>query len=135
MYPDVELSFKGDEIPKKVLKGLWKTFRPKKKMPNIKGYNVAKDEFFKIRETINETLIKAGIDPTEGELFEYGKRVGESAACVTRGKMGDYYIFRREDSPHPINYDLLHELGHIYRGDVEKVNKEILQRGKEMRTE
>lgn len=121
LYPEVELLFSGDEIPEKVLKGLWKTFEPKKKMPNIKAYNVAKEEFLKIRETNNEALIKAGIDPTAGELFEYGRRVGESAAFTIPDKMGNYYIFRRKDSPYTKKEDLLHELAHIYRGDWEKL--------------
>jgi hypothetical protein len=126
LYPEIEVSFSGDEIPIKILTGLWKTFKPKKEMPNIKAYNVIKEEFLKICETIKERLIKAGIDPAESELFEYGKKIGEKAAFVIPSKTsGDYYIFRRNDSLHTIEYDLLHELRHIYSGDVETVNRKF----------
>jgi hypothetical protein len=122
-----------NEISTKHLKSVWKKHFRDKPMPEVKAFNVSDEGFSQARQKFSHPR------NNEAEVNEWGKVTSEdnTVAFVTKvlgsndnmkTKKEWYFIFRRVNSPYTETSDLVHELGHIYKGEVGKLGYVEVQR-------
>lgn len=112
--------FKGEEIPQTRLQEIWMRQYSSQPFPNVKGYVLRPKRFLKwIQE------LRASGHAASRELEEYGDiaPINKTCAFVISPTDGQYLIFRSSASYYIEEEDLKHELGHIFRGEVDDVEK------------
>jgi hypothetical protein len=109
-------SFKGKEISQDKLQRVWREHFPSKVFPPVRAWTLRPEHFF---EWYKKLVASGHI--VDREVEEYGRKgpLDLTGAFVVRGKAG-YGIFRNSSSRFMEKDDLIHELGHIFRGEVEE---------------
>jgi hypothetical protein len=110
------IKMKAKAIPKRRLVAAWKTLSSKP-LPNVKALRLSDADF-------NHALEHHRcLEDCLRELQEWGRLLstGGTDACIYNGDEtdgADYVILIREKPYHSLNEILIHELGHIARGDL-----------------
>jgi len=126
----IKLVFNGEKISSKHVKKLWYEMKPRKPFPVIKAYNVVESDFYRILKEYTEHLRKHNVNAYSLAKKEYGfigdfhekyGFIGDfknvTAVTIYDDKSDIFYIFRNNNSPYSLDYDLKHELKHIYNED------------------
>jgi len=132
----LKICIKGNKIPSKRVKRIWKECFPLKIMPKILAFNVTKDEYIRIRRQVIDFNTKQGENPYAGEISEYGRPLSDEQSTTGLLKLdkrglqlcdwtGDYLILRRIDSWVSEKSDLRHEIIHIGTGEYTRLSASL----------
>jgi hypothetical protein len=110
------LEMQAQHIPQKQLAAAWKKLS-RKPFPKVKMLRLSDDDFNHIlqhRHCLEDDL---------REIEEWGRVLSTKGtdACIFNGEENDdsdYIILVRENPYHSLEEIILHELGHIARGDL-----------------
>lgn len=110
------LEMRAENIPKKQLMTAWKNISGER-FPNVKMLRLSDEDFNHVlqhRRCLEDEL---------REIEEWGRVLSTKGtdACIFNGEEGDdvdYIILVRENPYHSLDEIILHELGHIARGDL-----------------
>ena len=104
---------KGKEIPRKIIEDLWRKHFSVKPLPKIIALNLEPEQF---QDAIRRILAD---DPScDTRMQEYGELVEDLDGASFKGR-GTYFILRCTTSNLTLEEILLHELQHIFRGDID----------------
>jgi hypothetical protein len=115
-------NIRGEVISQKKLEQIWEelkkdltsqySFISEIKMPPTKAYLVDSKEYTKLLK-----LLKSSPRVVDNSLKEWGSSVpaeGSSAAAYYFETTGSWVIIKRKDSMYSLQFDLRHELLHVY---------------------
>lgn len=110
------LDLQVEQIPRKQLAAAWKTIS-KKPFPKVKALRLSDDDFNHVlqhRHCLEDDL---------REIEEWGRVLSTKGtdACIFNAEDtddADYIILVRKNPYHSIEEIIVHELGHIARGDL-----------------